>query len=144
MYFISKLVIIGLFNLIMSIIKIYDINQFNVTLFKKYICDLPSIFDNLILSIDNDFICFLPKQILLYYDNRTANYELKKKYNKKYYFTRLFIAHKNYPNNKVEKSFSILNLLKSNDIPHIVKSELLDNLFFIVKRKKCPCCNTIL
>lgn len=126
---------------IMSAIKIYDIKQFNVTPFKKYSCYLTSIVNNLVLSIDNNFICIFPNKITIYYDNRTANYEIKKKYNKKYYFTRLMIAHKDYPNNKKEMSFSIWNLIKSNDLPALVKLELLDNLMFIVKEKKCPCCN---
>jgi len=128
----------------MSSIKIYDITQFNVTLFKKYSCNIPSIYDNLVLLLKNDFVVFLPNKITIYYDNRTANFDKKKKYNKKYYFTRLMVAHKNYLDNKKEMSFSILNLIKSKELPYYAKLELSDNLMFIVKEKKCPCCKKII
>jgi hypothetical protein len=126
----------------MSIIKIYDIKQFNVTPFKKYSCILKSVDNNLLLPIDNDYVCFLPKNIIMYYDNRVGTYEFKKKYNKKYYFTRLMIANKKYLNNCIEMSFSILNLIKSNKLPPNVKLEILDYLIYIVSNKKCPCCES--
>jgi hypothetical protein len=124
----------------MSNIKIYDIRQYNVTPFKRYSCEIKSIYDQLILPIENDCVCFLPRQIIIYYDNRTALYDKKKKYNKKYYYTRLMIAHKNYLNNMQEMSFSILNLIESKYMTPDVKLEMLDNLIYIVSEKKCPCC----
>lgn len=128
----------------MSVIKMYDITQFNVTRFKKYSCNISSIYDNLVLPLPNDFVYFLPNKITIYYDNRTANFDKKKKYNKKYYFTRLMIAHKNYLDNKKEMSFSILNLIKSKELPYYAKLDLTDNLTFIVKEKKCPCCKELI
>jgi len=128
----------------MSIIKIYDIKQYNVTPFKKYTCHIKSINNYLILPIQDNNICILPNKIVIYYDNRTATYDKKKKYNKKYYYTRLMISHKDYLDNKQEMSFSILNLIKSNYIPSEVKLEILNNLIFIVSEKKCPCCSTLL
>jgi len=124
----------------MSDIKIYDIKQYNVTPFKKYSCDIKSIYDQLILPIENDCVCFLPRQIIIYYDNRTATYDIKKQYNKKYYYTRLMIAHKKYLNNMQEMSFSILNLIQSKYMMPNIKLEILDNLIYIVSQKKCPCC----
>jgi hypothetical protein len=125
----------------MSVIKMYDIKQFNVTSFKKYSCNIHSIHDNLVLPLPNDFVYFLPNKITIYYDNRTAKIE---KYNKKYYFTRLMIAHKNYLDNKKEMSFSILNLIESKELPYYAKLDLSDNLTFIVKEKKCPCCKELI
>jgi len=120
-------------------IRLYDIKQFNVTPFKKYSFNIDSIIEPLIINLDQNNICWLPKDIIVYYDNRAILYG-KKKYNKKYYYVRLMIAHKSYPDNKGIMSFSLLNLIKSEQLPLFVKIELWKKLLFVVKFKSCPCC----
>jgi hypothetical protein len=128
----------------MSLIKVYDINQYNVTQFKRYTLNINCIKNFIVFEIDENFIGYMPKKIVLYYDNRTALYDKKKKYNKKYYYTRLLIAHKNNFSNTKEMSFSVENLLNSNSFELNVQSEILKYLSYIVKYKKCPCCDLVI